>query len=316
MKSFLPRFDSLAAIILAGGNGTRLSSLTRAISGRDIPKQFCPLLGDQTPLEQTRRRAALVVPASRTVTVLTRAHQTFYRPLLADACDCNLVVQPDNRDTAPAILYALLRLIRLGHRDSVAIFPSDHYVSDDRAFMRHVEAAYQATLLRPQRIVLLGLKANAPETQYGWIEPSAPIDFSRTGLPGVSPVRRFWEKPDLELARTLWRGGCLWNSMVIVASTTALVDVFARGLPRLYSAFASLLPRLNTPAESDAISQLYSCISSSNFSDTILAEHPGHLDVLPVCGVEWNDLGEPSRVMSTIGQLGIRPKWAATMSPA
>jgi hypothetical protein len=92
-----------------------------------------------------------------------------------------------------------------------------------------------------------------------------------------------------------------------------LVDLFARGLPYLYSGFAPILGRLNTAAESDAISELYAGIPSSSFSDTILTEHPEHLDVLPVCGVEWNDLGEPSRVMATISQLGTRPKWASMM---
>lgn len=129
-------------------------------------------------------------------------------------------------------------------------------------------------------------------------------------------MRRFWEKPAPEPALKLWRNGCLWNSLVIVAATATLVDLFARGLLHLYSAFAPIFARLNTPAESNAISELYSCISSSSFSDTILAEHPEHLDMLPVSGVEWNDLGEPSRVMATIGRLGIQPKRASVMPPA
>src|SRR5215471_11971924 len=58
--------NQLSAIILAGGDGSRLSSLTRKIAGKQTPKQFCPVLTDETLLEQTLRRVSLVVPSSRT----------------------------------------------------------------------------------------------------------------------------------------------------------------------------------------------------------------------------------------------------------
>ena len=77
MQTSQLEIESLAAIILAGGNGTRLLSLARKATGRDTPKQFCPLFGDETLLEETRRRVALVVPPSRTMTVLAREHESY-----------------------------------------------------------------------------------------------------------------------------------------------------------------------------------------------------------------------------------------------
>jgi len=74
-----------AGIILAGGNGTRLSSLTRTLAGDDRPKQFCRLIGDATLLEQTRRRARLLIAPERFLTVVTRQHERFYVPALAGA---------------------------------------------------------------------------------------------------------------------------------------------------------------------------------------------------------------------------------------
>jgi mannose-1-phosphate guanylyltransferase len=70
------------AVILAGGDGTRLKSLTRRISGDDRPKQFCRILGHETLLEQTQRRVSLEVAPQRTIYVLNRAHQLYYAPLL------------------------------------------------------------------------------------------------------------------------------------------------------------------------------------------------------------------------------------------
>src|SRR5262245_14362397 len=98
------------ALILAGGDGTRLRPLTRQIVGDDRPKQFCRLLGSDTLLEQTQRRAARLLSPARTVVVVVQSHERFYAPLLADLPSHRLVIQPDNRGTAPAILYGLLRL--------------------------------------------------------------------------------------------------------------------------------------------------------------------------------------------------------------
>jgi mannose-1-phosphate guanylyltransferase len=91
------------AIILAGGDGVPLRDLTRRIAGDDRPKQFCPLLGGETLLGETRRRVALGIPASRTVFSVTSAHEPFYAPLLADVWPRQIVAQLKNRGTAPAI---------------------------------------------------------------------------------------------------------------------------------------------------------------------------------------------------------------------
>ena len=101
---------SQCGIILAGGDGTRLRSLTRRIAGDERPKQFCHLLGDKTLLEQTRQRAMRLLSPQRTFTVVVRRHEGFYAPLLGDVSSERMVIQPENRGTAPAILYGLLRL--------------------------------------------------------------------------------------------------------------------------------------------------------------------------------------------------------------
>ena len=94
------------AVILAGGDGTRLKSLTRHIAGDERPKQFCSLLGRGTLLQETQMRAALEFARERTLYVVNRAHKNYYAPILAGETVDNLVVQPSNRGTAPAILYS------------------------------------------------------------------------------------------------------------------------------------------------------------------------------------------------------------------
>ena len=76
--------SNYAAVILAGGDGLRLSSFTRKVFGHHLPKQFCPLFAGETLLEWTMRRVSLLIPPERTITVLNRAHERFYAPILGN----------------------------------------------------------------------------------------------------------------------------------------------------------------------------------------------------------------------------------------
>src|SRR5687767_6909059 len=87
------------AVILAGGDGTRLKSLTRHIAGDERPKQFCSVMGGATLLEETQRRTWLELPRQRTLYVVNCAHEQYYAPILAREPPGNLVVQPSNRGT-------------------------------------------------------------------------------------------------------------------------------------------------------------------------------------------------------------------------
>jgi len=291
-----------AGIILAGGNGTRLSSLTRTLAGDDRPKQFCRLIGDATLLEQTRRRARLLIAPERLLTVVTRQHERFYVPALAGAAGRTIVAQPENRGTAPAVLYALARLGTDAPADPVVVLPSDHYVSDDEAFMARVQGALEAVGARPEVVVLLGVAPDRPEVEYGWIEP-AELMLGEWPWP-IYRVRRFWEKPSLPVAQRLEQAGCLWNSFVIAAQPSTLEKMIRRATPELFDAFAPIRTRLGTPWEDDAARAVYGRLSSTDLSRHVFQASVESLAVLPVSGVGWNDLGDPARVQATRERIG------------
>lgn len=296
------------AVILAGGDGTRLRSLTRMISGDERPKQFCPIIGGETLLHQTMRRVSLAVKTERVMFVVTETHERFYNSLLSGVNRRQLVVQPQNVGTAPAILFSLLRLAELDPLATVAFFPSDHYFSDTEAFMSHVESAFEATQVRSDLIVLLGITPEGPEVEYGWIEPASPVCMKNPDA--LARVRRFWEKPNRTLAHTLMARGCLWNSFVMAGRVTSFLRIIRRTVPELYDAFAIAQPAFGTFAEDEAVRALYSRIPAINFSHEVLAMCPDDLAVLAVGKVGWSDLGEPSRVLSTFARIGMQTEWA------
>jgi mannose-1-phosphate guanylyltransferase len=297
-----------SAIILAGGEGLRLRSLTRRIAGDERPKQFCPFVNGETLLDWTRARVARSVRSDRTGLVLTRDHEPFYAPLLAKGPPGPMVVQPCGRGTAPAILYGLLRIADTGPMDAVALFPSDHYVLDDARFMAHVDAAFGAVETRPEMVVLLGIEADGPEVQYGWIEPGGRL-LDQLSYP-VYQVRRFWEKPALPLAKALFERGCLWNSFVLVARVPAMLALVRSAMSDLYGAFMTAWLERSCFGEVRVMRSLYARIPSTSFSDDVLGKNPTHLAVLPVRGVMWSDWGEPARVLRTLRMLEIHPEWA------
>jgi mannose-1-phosphate guanylyltransferase len=291
-----------AGIILAGGDGTRLTALTRRLAGDDRPKQFCRLIGDATLLDQTRRRARLLIGPERVLTVVTRHHERFYLPALAGADPRSVVAQPSNRGTAPAILYALLRLAQVAPGRPVVMLPSDHYVSDDEAFMARVEGALETVEAKPDAVVLLGIAPDRPEVEYGWIEP-AELILGEWPWP-VYRVRRFWEKPSLSVAQRLEQAGCFWNSFVLVAQPSTLEAMIRHATPELYDAFAPVRARLGTPWEDDAARAVYGRLPAFDLSRHVLQSSAGSLAVLPVSGVSWNDLGDPARVRAIREQIG------------
>lgn len=294
------------AVILAGGDGARLRPLTRLIAGDERPKQFCAILGGKTLLDQTRQRVSLVVPPDKTMMVVTETHEPFYAPLLADVAARRVVVQPKNQGTAPAILYSLLRLAATAPTASVAFFPSDHYFSDDKTFMSHVEAALDASQLCEDMIILLGIIPESPEIEYGWIEPAEPVS---RGLFAMRRVRRFWEKPSLRKARKLMAVNCLWNSFVMVGRVQAFLKMIRRATPELYRAFTVVQSVLDMREEKRKVELLYSDLSSTNFSHQVLAARPEDLAVLPVSGVKWSDWGETTRVLSDLRKIGKDVGW-------
>lgn len=290
----------------------RLRSLTRAISGDDRPKQFCPILDGKSLLDATRERVRMSIPIENTFFSLTAKHETFYQTALWDVPESRRVVQPESRGTAPAILYSLMRITAEDPDAVVAFFPSDHFFTDDQGFMSRVDSAFRAAELESSSVILLGLEADKPETSYGWIEPLASLFGSEPG--GVSRVARFWEKPARRTAETLMTQRCLWNSFVMVGRADAFLDLFRTHLKETFRMFEVSKRMLLTSQEKPLLRAIYSWLQDANFSSNILEKSTENLMVMRVAGVGWSDLGEPQRVLGALNHLGIETHWSTPLA--
>src|SRR4029453_3925911 len=173
------------AIVLAGGEGYRLRPLVQRLFGEDRPKQYVPLLGPSSLLKQTLERVGRLVPPERTLVVSQYDHSRYLDRELCDVAAPHVLLQPENRGTGTAVLFAAHTIRRLDPEAVVAVFPSDHSIREGAGFPPHSSggAAFPASVSgvspfferHPERLVLLGARPTAPEPEYGWVRPGTPL---------------------------------------------------------------------------------------------------------------------------------------------
>ena len=256
------RTPTIVALVLAGGTGTRLYPASRSTR----PKQFLPLLGENTLLERTVARAAF---ADHVVVSTRPAFEADVRDLVPDA---DVVVEPVAKDTGPALAYATHRIERLyGDDVVVVVLPSDHHVADDDAFAETLVRG--ARLAHDEgRLVAFGVEPTRPETGYGYIEPGAPLSLG-------FELAAFHEKPDAETATRYLDEGYLWNAGTFAWTPRAFRDA---AVDSPLAPLVEALERGDPDAGFDAV--------EPTSIDYAVMERVADAAVVPL-DVAWDDLG-------------------------
>lgn len=304
------------AIVLAGGEGKRLQPLVHKLLGDTLPKQYVNFIGSRSMLEHSFHRAEMLIPREQIFTVVSRDHLKYPRvqQQLAGRPSGTVVLQPENKDTAPGVLLPLMAVYKKYPKSTVVISPSDHFVLEERLFMRHVKLAFSVVEQNPSQLVLLGIQPTQPETEFGYILPDGRHSASSLEFP--CRIRRFVEKPEKQIAEDLIRKGGLWNTMVIVSKTKTLMGFIRKAIPDLYHAFEGIYGALGTPDEGRVMEAVYKELRPANFSNQLLEilplKFPSFLSVLPVRGVFWSDMGLPRYVETAHKKIADRVEAGST----
>ena len=221
----------LIPVVLSGGSGTRLWPLSR----EHHPKQFLPLVGQESMLQDTVRRLAGLDP-SKPIIVCHETHRFIVAEQMRQigAEPAAIVLEPVGRNTAPAVAVAALAAIRsAGEAAMLLVLPADHLIADVAAFQAAVRAGLAAA--RSGRLVTFGVVPTAPETGYGYIRRGA-------GAGPAFPIAEFVEKPDAaRAAQYLASGDYLWNSGMFLFGARRYLDELARYAPAMLEATTAAL---------------------------------------------------------------------------
>lgn len=273
---------AIVPVIICGGAGARLWPLSR----ESYPKPFIRLSDGVSLIQHALKRAAALPGVSDVFTITNRELvfevKDHYAELGLPGLRHHFLLEPEGRDTAAAIAIAALEVERsIGGGAAMCILPGDHLISDMEAFVAAVENA--VALAREHRLATLGIRPNAPETAYGYIEAN-----------GMDVVR-FVEKPDHAKAEEfLASGRFLWNAGMFFCEAATMIGLMQQHCPDILAACRRSLDRAKRQA-GDGMSQVelpadeFGEVRKQSIDYAVLEKASG-LAVVP-CDIGWSDIG-------------------------
>ena len=266
-------------VILSGGSGSRLWPMSREL----YPKQFLPLVGEYTLLQETLQRLDGLNPKTPIV-VCNEEHRFLAAEQLRQIgrLDHNIILEPVGRNTAPAIALAALTALESDENAVILVLPADHVINDSSAFRAVVELACVSALRGD--LVTFGVVPTYPETGYGYIHAGA------SGELGCS-VQNFVEKPDLETAKAyVASGDYYWNSGMFLFRADRYLEELKQHRPEIYQACKASF----TSLEEDLDFIRVNCEAFSNCPsesiDYAVMENTERAVVFPL-DAGWSDVG-------------------------
>ena len=268
-------------VILAGGKGRRLWPCSR----EERPKQFIDFFGvGRTQLQTTFDRFSKVIPLENIFICTCKEYLTMVKEQLPDFPERNILVEPVNRNTAPSVAWANMRIKRSNPDANIIITPSDQLVVDETSFMHSVETGL-SYVAEHDVLLAMGVKPTRPEPGYGYIQLG---DLSCK--PDVFKVKSFSEKPERQFATMFMESGeFYWNTGVFMANSRKLTQCFEAIFPSVLRNLKFEMPTYTYDDELEYVAQNYPRYPNLSIDYAIL-EHTEDVYVMK-CNFGWADLG-------------------------
>ena len=268
-------------VILAGGRGKRLWPCSREA----VPKQFIDFFGTgRTQLQATYDRIVKLLPTEHIYVCTCREYLEMSREQLPDVPERNFIVEPINRNTAPSVAWAAMRILKREPEANVIVVPSDQMVLNEASFTHSVELGF-SYVAENDVLMVMGVKPTRPEPGYGYIQMG---DLSCK--PEVYAVKSFTEKPEREFATMFMNSGeFYWNTGIFLSNARHLLYSFMQIFPEVLRHLSEEIPNYTYEQELEYVKENYPRYPNVSLDYAILEQSKGVF--VMKCDFGWADLG-------------------------
>ena len=286
--------NKIIPVLLAGGTGTRLWPQSR----KTYPKQFSKILSENTLFQNTalRLRSTPELQLSAPITLANETSRFIVGEQLSEKNIelGSIIIEPEGRNTAPAILAATLFSIEQQTDPILLVMPTDHYIKDEAAFGAAIALGLEAA--HAGNIVTFGVVPTHPETGYGYLKTSKPSQQQ------VLNVEQFVEKPNIAKATEFFESGVyLWNAGIFMFKASVLLTAFKEHAPDLIPPVTNALAASANDLDFKRLDRDAWKLAENVSIDYAVMEHCNNVVSVPLeCG--WSDLGDWNAILNGMEQ--------------
>ncbi|RLC37478.1 mannose-1-phosphate guanylyltransferase [candidate division Kazan bacterium] len=287
----------LYAVIVAGGQGTRLWPVSR----RNNPKQLYSFDGGETLLQRTYKRMLKVVPREQIFIETNKDYKKEILEQLPNIDKTNIILEPASRNTAPAVGLAAAVIQKLDADATMINVWADHYIADEKQYKNKILLADKLLQKHPGYLVNIGSEPKYPATAFGYLKTSGRLGVINGEV--IYKVSQFVEKPNLTAAKKYVRAGnYYWNTALFVWKVNTLLEMYQQYKPKIYDGLMKIQAAWGTNDQDKTINRIFPKLEKVAI-DYAIFEKARNIALIPA-DIGWRDIGSWRDVYDILSKTG------------